>query len=246
MIGAFVSFVSTAVGGVLYSAQLSKYRSKLEWLGSDFAIGAMLAASLFSLIGVPIYGHLQSGETYFAHLILFGAVIGIASSGLLKRTLPLFSNFSAEQLGHFLFIGVLAFHNLPEGMASGVADVSGETGLLAVIALQNVPEGFLFAAMLVALGVNSKLALIGAIGSGALEAAGALSATAILSHDPAWLPLLKGFAGGAMLYITASELGAKLLYKRQPNNELNNELSFAAKPFFTGVALTLALQALSF
>lgn len=241
MIGALVSFVSTALGGLLYTAQVSKYRTKLEWLGSDFAIGAMLAASLFSLIGVPMYSHLQRGQSDLAQLILFGAVLGIAFSGLLKRTLPLFSNLSAEQLGQFLFIGVLAFHNLPEGMASGVADVTGESGLLAVIALQNVPEGFLFAAMLVALGVNSKLALLGAVASGALEAAGAMSASAIVNHDPSWLPLLKGFAGGAMLYVTTSELGAKLLGYLKADSKV----SFAAKPFFTGIAATLALQALS-
>jgi zinc transporter, ZIP family len=237
VIGAIVSLASTSLGGVLYSAQASKYRSKLEWLGSDFAIGAMLAASLFSLIGVPMFSHLQKGESSFAQLILFGSVIGFAFSGLLKRTLPFFSSFSAQQLSQFLFVGVLAFHNLPEGMASGVADFGGETGLLSVIALQNVPEGFLFAAMLVALGVNSQLALLGAILSGAIEAAGALSASAIVAHDPAWLPFLKGFAGGAMLYVTAAELGSKIFR--------TNQISFAAKPFFAGVGATLALQVLS-
>ena len=237
MIGAIVSLTSTSLGGVLYSVHATKYRSKLEWLGSDFAIGAMLAASLFSLIGVPMFNHLQSSEAFFAQLILFGAVIGFAFSGILKRTLPLFSRFSAEQLSQFLFIGVLAFHNLPEGMASGVADFGGESGLLAIIALQNVPEGFLFAAMLVALGVNSRIALLGAIASGMIEAAGALSASAIVSHDPAWLPFLKGLAGGAMLYVTTSELGAKIFNGKQ--------ITFAARPFLAGVAATLALQVLS-
>lgn len=237
MMGAAVSFISTALGGVLYSAQVRKHQSKLEWLGSDFAMGAMLAASLFSLIGAPMYSHLKSGESYFAHLTLFGAILGFAFSGLLKRTLALLSGYSAEQLGHFLFIAVLAFHNLPEGMASGVADFGRENGLLAVIALQNLPEGFLFAAMLAALGFNQKVAFWGALGSGVIEASGALSASMVITHNPSWLPLLKGFAGGAMLFVTASELGAKFFQK--------TEEAFAVKPFFTGIAATLLLQALS-
>lgn len=236
MVGAIVSLASTSLGGLLYSVRSKKNHSRLEWLGSDFAIGAMLAASLFSLIGIPLYHHIQKGETSFAHLILFGSLIGFASSGLLKRTLGLVSRFSQQQVSQFLFIGVLTFHNLPEGMASGVADFTGENGLLAVIALQNVPEGFLFAAMLVALGVKSRVALIGALGSGVIEATGALSASVIITHDPAWLPFLKGFAGGAMLYVTVSELGSKLMSK--------TEVTFAAKPFFTGIAATLALQLL--
>lgn len=234
MLGAIVSLASTSFGAVLYASQAGRKQSRLEWLGSDFAIGAMLAASLFSLIGVPMYSHMQSGEFEFAHLILFGSVIGLAFSGLLKRTLAGFSGLSAKQLSQFLFIGVLAFHNLPEGMASGVADYSGENGLLAVIALQNIPEGFLFAAILVALGLDSRIALLGAVVSGAIEAAGALGATSIISQDPAWLPFLKGFAGGAMLFVTTSELGTKLFS--------GGRITVAAKPFFSGIAATLALQ----
>ena len=106
-------------------------------------------------------------------------------------------------------------HNIPEGMATGVSFGGWLTGqgifaadALAVglgIGLQNVPDGAMVALPLRQQGLSRSRAFWIGVGSGLVEplAAGVFFFASGLT---AWLPVLMGFAAGAMLWVVAAEL----------------------------------------
>ena len=108
----------------------------------------------------------------------------------------------------------VTLHNIPEGMAVGVAFAAGVSGegalaglLLAVgIAVQNFPEGMCVAFPMRAKGMSAAKSFLFAQGSGAVEVPacvlGALAAAAIGSL----LPWALAFSAGAMVAVVCSEL----------------------------------------
>ena len=106
-------------------------------------------------------------------------------------------------------------HNIPEGMATGVSFGGWLTGqgifaadALAVglgIGLQNVPDGAMVALPLRQQGLSRSRAFWAGVGSGLVEplAAGVFFFASGLT---VWLPVLMGFAAGAMLWVVAAEL----------------------------------------
>jgi len=110
----------------------------------------------------------------------------------------------------WLFVLAITLHNVPEGMAVGVGFGAGEvtSGVpIAVgIGLQNVPEGLAVAAGLSAIGYAPTRAFLLSLGTGLLEAIGALFGAAGAAFAGALLPFALAFAAGAMLFVIASEI----------------------------------------
>ena len=79
----------------------------------------------------------------------------------------------------WLFVGAIAIHNIPEGLAIGVgfgqASSAGGTALASGIAAQNIPEGLVVAAALVAAGYGRPTAFAVAALSGLVEPVAARS-----------------------------------------------------------------------
>lgn len=102
----------------------------------------------------------------------------------------------------------IAIHKMPEGMAAGVsmstqqADWSVSIG----IALQNIPEGMVIIAPLLVAGVTRLRTLIISLAIGMLEVVGVWLGFAMGTASEALLPVMLGFAGGAMLYVTSDEM----------------------------------------
>jgi ZIP family zinc transporter len=104
----------------------------------------------------------------------------------------------------------IAIHNLPEGIAAGVGFGSGDTsGALIIaggIALQNIPEGMVVIAPMLAAGVSKKRTLLIASLTGLVEVVGTLIGYLAVSISSAILPFALAFAGGTMLYVISDEM----------------------------------------
>jgi ZIP family zinc transporter len=179
-----------------------------------FTAGIMLAATAFSLL-VPA---LERGAVWEVLLGfgLGGGVLAVADRYVPHLHLRFFEarhadvqgRRSAERAG--LLISALTIHNVPEGLAVGVAFAAGGPELGVPIALaigiQNIPEGFAAAAPLLETGVSRRRAALVAGVTGLVEPPAAFAALAAFEVASALLPAGLAFAAGAMLYVIADEL----------------------------------------
>lgn len=137
-----------------------------------------------------------------------------------------------------LLVSALTIHNIPEGVAVGVAFAAGgpELGIPIALAIgiQNVPEGFAAAAPLVAAGTPRRIAVGVAALTGAVEPPAALLAFATLSLASTLLPFGLAFAAGAMLYVVVDEL--------VPESHARGHERAASAALLFGFALMLALD----
>jgi ZIP family zinc transporter len=204
--------LGTAVGGLaLLVVRQPSERLLDAMLG--FTAGVMLAATAFSLL-VPA---LDRGSVA---TVLVGFVAGAAMLAALDALVPhAHARFrergraAAEERAEHqaaLLLSALTIHNLPEGLAVGVAFAAGGTDLgipiALAIGLQNVPEGFAAAAPLLRAGVGTWAAVGVAALTGIVEPPmAALAFTSVDLFEVLLAPGL-GFAAGAMLYVVVDEL----------------------------------------
>ena len=74
------------------------------------------------------------------------------------------------------------------------------------IALQNIPEGMVIIAPMLAAGISRKRTLILALATGLVEVIGTLVGYLAVSISVAILPFALAFAGGTMLYVISDEM----------------------------------------
>ena len=180
---------------------------------TGFAAGIMTAASVWSLL-IPAI----SQASHWGKLAFFPAAAGVwlgaAGLSLLSRLQkPLWNGPE----GASLMVTAVAIHNLPEGMAVGVAASAwlagaggiGEAEVLALslgVAVQNLPEGAVVSMPLNRAGMSRWRAFSAGTVSGVVEPLGAAAALWLAPVTAALLPWMLGFAAGAMLYVVAAEL----------------------------------------
>lgn len=204
----FAAGLATGVGGLgLFLLPRPSNRLLDTLLG--FTAGIMLAASVFSLL-VPALDLGGAAEVVAG----FGA--GAAVIAVLDGLVPhMHLRFVEEGRGPgahrtTLLLLAMTIHNVPEGMAVGVAFAAGGADLGVPIAIaigiQNVPEGFAAVAPLAAGGVTRGRAFAIALATGAVEPPAAFAAFAAVDYAGALLPAGLGFAAGAMVYVVVDEL----------------------------------------
>lgn len=238
-------FLGTALGsgGVFFLS--GGHRPGLRRALSGFAAGVMTAASVWSLLLPAIQQSAPLGRLAF-----FPAFAGVWGGFLLLPVLdgtlrPLTGRL---QSGSATMLLAVTLHNLPEGMAVGVAAagyLTGQSGVTAAavgmlalgIALQNLPEGAIVSLPLQAEGMGRPAAFGAGVLSGAAEPVGALAAIWLAHLAAPALPWLLGFAAGAMLYVVAAELVPDMAQGEGRNAPL---LLFAAG-FTVMMALDVAL-----
>ena len=207
-----------------------------------FSAGVMLAATAFSLL-VPA---LDRGSLLE---VLAGFALGSAFVAALDAVVPhaharfrehgrlAAEEVAAEQRGALL-LSALTIHNIPEGLAVGVAFAAGGPDLgipLALaIGIQNIPEGFAAAAPLLASGTSKRSAVAIAAATGAVEPPSALAALGTFSLAETLLPAGLAFAAGAMLYVVVDEL--------VPESHARGHERPASVALLIGFALMLALD----
>ena len=131
-----------------------------------FTAGVMLAATAFSLL-VPALDRGSLGEVLVGFALGCGfiaaldALIPHAHARFRERGRPAAEELAARQRATLL-LSALTIHNVPEGLAVGVAFAAGGTDLgmpLAIaIGIQNIPEGFAAAAPLLPAGTRPRAA----------------------------------------------------------------------------------------
>ncbi len=173
-----------------------------------FAGGVMTAAAIWSLL-LPAMAPTGAESSWPAWLPAgLGLFLGAGFLTLAERLQK-----GAAGKERMLFTAI-TLHNIPEGMAVGLAFAlagEGESPAAAMalalgIGVQNFPEGAAVSLPMRQLGEKKGRAFLWGAASGAVEPVFGLLAfgAAPLLH-PA-MPWLLGFAAGAMLYVTAREL----------------------------------------
>ena len=174
--------------------------------------GMMLAASLFSLL-LPAIA-LVAGSAAPGFLGLLTALALLAGAGTMQaidgRTRHVHveritMQDAAPRLG--LIVAAIALHNVPEGLAVGIAAASGGGQAMTLgIALQNIPEGWIVASAMLALGAAPLRAALIALGTGLVEPVGGLFGVIASTVAGAALPLALAAAAGAMLWVVSHEM----------------------------------------
>lgn len=174
--------------------------------------GMMLAASLFSLLVPAVQTVAASPAPWLLGGITAAAFLaGVAMMQRIDRRLPHTHVEELEASGRqphvALVVAAIALHNVPEGLAVGVAAASGaDHGMTLGIALQNIPEGWIVASAMLALGAAPIRAALIALGTGLVEPVGGLFGVVASTMAGATLPLALAAAAGAMLWVVSHEL----------------------------------------
>lgn len=190
-----------------------------------FAAGVMIAASFWSLLSPGIEMaetlHINAWLTAFLGFFSGGLILYIGDSiySYYSYKHPVQKN--EKKIDTFkrclMLVSSITLHNIPEGLAVGVAFGSlsyGFTGatlgsalVLALgIGLQNFPEGSAVSLPLRREGFSRKKAFLYGQASGIVEPiAGVLGAILVIKVRYL-LPFLLSFAAGAMIYVVVEEL----------------------------------------
>jgi ZIP family zinc transporter len=219
----FTWFLTALGAGLVFFFKRIERRVMDGMLG--FAAGIMIAASYWSLLAPAIEMVESGGGTPW-----IPPLVGFLGGGLFLWTVdkilphlhPGFPDREAEGIKtswqrSVLLVLAITLHNIPEGLAVGVAFGAAAAGhpaasLGAAIALaigigiQNFPEGAAVSVPLRREGMSRNRSFMYGQLSGMVEPiAGVLGAAAVLLMEPI-LPYALSFAAGAMIYVVAEEL----------------------------------------
>ena len=223
-IGILIPFAGTTLGAamVFFFKEINK-RVLNMMLG--FAAGIMVAASFWSLLAPAI--EMAEKSSLPAWLVAaIGFLSGAAFLWLADRILPHAHFFAKEGevegiptnwRRSILLVFSITLHNIPEGLAVGVAfgaaaNSMSETGLLAAVAvalgigIQNFPEGAAVSIPLRREGVSRMKRFMYGQASGLVEPIAGVIGAAMVTSMEAILPYALAFAAGAMLYVVVEEL----------------------------------------
>ena len=205
----------------------------------------MLSAAVIGLI-LP---SLEYGGKFGLLVTVAGIFCGALCLNLLDRLVPHLHRLSGvDQEAHpgqsaqlskvLLFVMAIAIHNLPEGIAAGVGFGTGNDGeaitIAAGIALQNIPEGMVIIAPMLAAGMKPGRTFLIALLTGVVEVLGTLLGYFAVTISTAILPFALAFAGGTMLYVISDEM--------IPETHAHGSERGATYSLLAGFALMLAMS----
>lgn len=220
-LGTGFTFLMTVLGAGIVFLFREKVMNKIQSICMGFAGGVMMAALVWSLL-IPAM-EAANEQDQVAWMV---ATLGFFAGGLLIYSLDIFLSkvqFRTKSASSFvgketlLFVLAVTLHNIPEGMAVGIAfamaGVEGGSEVLASavalavgIGIQNLPEGAAIALPLKKEGVSGmKAFLIGGL-SGIVEPIFGILTVLAAGRLTSFMPLLLSLAAGAMFYVVVDEL----------------------------------------
>lgn len=218
IMGGSAAALATAIGTlpVLFAWQPPQ-RVHDAMLG--FGAGVMLAACAFSLIvpGLEAAANLGAGTWGASATVGAGILAGAAALLLIDRMLP-HEHFIKGVEGSrsrlvkrvWLFVIAIALHNVPEGLAIGVAFAGGEVeaarALAIGISLQDIPEGLVVALAMRTVGYGRGVSVGVAVFSGLVEPLMAMLGVLVVGLSAVFLPWGLAAAAGAMLFVISHEI----------------------------------------
>jgi len=219
LLGSAVTLFSTSLGA-LPTLLMKRVSERTQDVLMGFSAGVMLAATCFSLLNpalglavVQLGNKMLSGAAVACFVLLGGVFLHACD-----RYIPHEHFIKGREGGPpsvqlkriWLFVFAITLHNFPEGLAvgSGVGslDAAVATPILAGIALQDIPEGFVVAMALTGVQYTRGQGLFVAFVTGIVEAVAALIGFAATTQAQSVLPWTLALSGGAMLYVISNEM----------------------------------------
>lgn len=203
--------------GALLGFIIKKPSHRFNDIILSFAAGVMLAAAVIGLI-IP---SLDSNNKFSIVICIAGILCGAICLNLIDKLVPHLHQMTgvdieshpdkSNQLSKILlFVIAIAIHNFPEGIAAGVSFGTGDLGsaltVAGGIALQNIPEGMVIIAPMLAVGISKKRTFVLAMITGLVEVLGTFIGYFVVDLSTAILPFALAFAGGTMLYVISDEM----------------------------------------
>ncbi len=253
VLGLLLPFAGTTVGAACVFLMKKSIPSLVQKTLTGFAAGVMVAASVWSLLVPSIE---MTGKEGFMSVVpaIAGFMAGILFLLLLDTIVPhqhIDSKQSEGPRSHLSKTAKLVFaitlHNIPEGMAVGVAlagamehnsymPMAGAVALSIGIAIQNFPEGAIVSMPLRSAGNSRKKSFMMGALSGIVEPIGAILTIMLASFILPILPYLLAFAAGAMFYVVVEEL--------IPETQEGRHSNMGTIGFAVGFMLMMALDVL--
>ena len=218
------TWLVTALGAATVVFFTSAKRESLNVM-LGFAAGVMIAASFWSLLqpaieraeassGLPAYAVATSGFLLGA-LFLWASDKAVSAA---KRRAASTQGEPDERLHRIiLLILSITLHNIPEGLAVGVAfgalqggytteNLMGAISVALGIGLQNFPEGAAVSVPLRREGYSRKKSFLYGQASGMVEPVAGVVGALLVVYVEAILPYALSFAAGAMILVAVHEL----------------------------------------
>jgi len=252
LIATLFTWFLTALGAALVFFFKRVNRKILDAM-LGFAAGVMIAASYWSLLAPAIEMAEESNLPAWVPATV-GFLLGGAFIWIIDKLLPhLHLGFPTEEAEGIstswrrsvLLVLAITIHNIPEGLAVGVAfgalaydlptaTLGGAIALAVGIGIQNFPEGTAVSVPLRREGVSRLKSFWYGQLSGIVEpVAGVLGAVAVIFMRPV-LPYALAFAAGAMIYVVVEEL--------IPESQLEKNTDIATCGAMLGFAVMMTLD----
>lgn len=222
--GTLFTFGVTTLGALNVYWVRGEITDRIQGIFLGFAGGVMIAASVWSLLlpAIERAAELkQIGWLITAGGFLLGVSSLLGADALFQRHYMrrlAGGKVSSLKQRTLMMIAAITIHNIPEGMAVGLAFAmaasepgnsalfSGAAALAMGIGIQNYPEGTAVALPLHSDGMSKgKAALYGSMSASVEPVFGVLAAVLAALVTPL-MPLLLSYAAGTMIYVVIQEL----------------------------------------
>lgn len=223
LIGVLIPFIGTSLGASTVFLMKNKINAKVQKLLLGFAAGVMIAASIWSLLIPSMDMAEEQGKVMWIPAAI-GFLLGMLFLLILDSFIPHLhlvtkkpEGVKAKLKNATMLVLAVTLHNIPEGMAVGVAfagilsqnttlTLTTALALSIGIAIQNFPEGAIISMPLKSEGLSKTKAFLYGSLSGIVEPIAAIITILLTSMISSILPYLLAFAAGAMLYVVVEEL----------------------------------------
>ena len=218
LIGLLIPFAGTVAGAAMVFLMKNRINDWVRCILTGSAAGVMTAASVWSLLlpSLELSGSGFMKAVPASSGFLAGFAVLLCLDKLVGRIITKRSGATVSQQTFMTALAV-TLHNIPEGMAVGVAFAAASGGsadmtfpcaaALAIgIGIQNFPEGAIVSMPLKSDGKPRLRAFAAGSLSGIVEPVAGGITVLIAGIVSVIMPYLLSFAAGAMIYVVAAEL----------------------------------------
>ena len=243
LVGGIFAFLFTVMGSAIVFFFKKVNQDVMDAMLS-LSAGIMLSAAFFSLLNPAIELVLVHRQNVFMHVfcgfIVGGIFLFLCNQFINKCPIDFKNKFSFRRC--ILLITSITLHNIPEGLAIGVAfgtllyggSLISATTLTLGIAIQNFPEGSAISLPLRREEFSrTRSFLFGAL-TGLVEPISAVLGTLLVLKVQIILPFVLSFAAGSMLFVTVLEL--------IPESQMNSKKDLMAFLLLLGFAVMMIME----